>query len=76
MRRQSCDELRGNGHDVTRDEVLADVIARDKRDSERATAPLIAAEDAVTIDTSDMSIEEAVAAAVAAILSKGGRPKN
>ncbi|MAY87655.1 MAG: (d)CMP kinase [Pseudooceanicola sp.] len=70
------DELRGNGHDVTRDEVLADVIARDKRDSERATAPLIAAEDAVTIDTSDMSIEEAVAAAVAAILSKGGRPKN
>ncbi|TMV15400.1 (d)CMP kinase [Arenibacterium halophilum] len=70
------DELRGNGHDVTRDEVLADVIARDKRDSERATAPLIAAEDAVTIDTSDMSIEEAVAAAVAAILSKDGRPEN
>jgi cytidylate kinase len=68
------DELRANGHGVTRDEVLADVVARDKRDSERATAPLIAATDAVTIDTSDMNIEEAVAAAIAAILSKGGRP--
>ena len=53
-------ELDGKGHDVSRSGVLVDVIARDKRDSERATAPLIAAVDAVVIDTSEMSIEHAV----------------
>ena len=34
------------------------MIARDKRDSSRATAPLKPAEDAVIIDTSDLSIDE------------------
>lgn len=52
--------------------VLADVRARDARDSERATAPLVAAEDAHVIDTSDMSIDEAVAAAIAIITSRKG----
>lgn len=60
-------ELVDKGQDVSRDEVLADVIARDERDSARATAPLKPADDAVVIDTSALSIEEAVAAAVAAI---------
>ena len=54
------------------DTVLADVRARDARDSERATAPLVAAEDAHVIDTSDMSIDEAVAAAIAIITSRKG----
>jgi cytidylate kinase len=53
-----------------RAEVLADVIARDQRDSERATAPLKPADDAVVIDTSALTIEQAVAAAVAAIEAK------
>lgn len=65
-------ELKERGADVTPEGVLEDVIARDTRDRERATAPLIAAEDAVTIDTSDMTIEEAVAAAIAAINAKRG----
>jgi cytidylate kinase len=60
-------ELSGKGHDVTVEGVLADVIARDKRDSERAEAPMIAANDATQIDTSDMSIEQAVATAIAAV---------
>ena len=60
-------ELSGKGHDVTPDSVLADVIARDKRDSERTTAPMVVADDATLIDTSDMSIEEAVAAAISAV---------
>jgi cytidylate kinase len=47
--------------------VLADVKARDERDSSRATAPLVAADDAVLIDTSDLSIDAAIAAAVAAV---------
>ena len=60
-------ELTANGHDVTYSQVLEDVIARDRRDSERSTAPLLAAPDAVQIDTSDLTIEEAVAQAIAVI---------
>ncbi len=44
--------------------VLAQVLARDKRDRERATAPMKPAPDAHVLDTSDMSITEAVAEAV------------
>lgn len=57
-------ELDGNGHDVTRGGVLADVIARDKRDVERDTAPLIASVDAVIIDTSDLPVDQAIQVAV------------
>ncbi|MDE9449685.1 (d)CMP kinase [Aliiroseovarius sp. Z3] len=60
-------ELSNKGIEVTQKDVLADVIARDKRDSERAEAPLKPAEDAVIIDTSELSIADAVANAVAAI---------
>jgi cytidylate kinase len=49
------------------DAVLADIRARDERDSKRATAPLVAAKDAVTIDTSEMDIAAAVAAAIGAV---------
>lgn len=49
---------------ITREGVLADVQARDARDSGRATAPLKAAEDAVMLDTSHLDIEAAVAAAI------------
>lgn len=44
--------------------VLADVIARDTRDAERASAPMVAADDATVLDTSALSIEEAVACAI------------
>lgn len=45
--------------------VLADLQARDARDREREAAPLRPAEDALLLDTSEMSIERAVAEAVA-----------
>lgn len=48
-------------------QVLAEVVERDARDMNRAEAPLKPAADAVVIDTSVMSIDEAVAAAVAVI---------
>ena len=57
-------ELKAKGGTASEDEVLADVIARDARDSERAAAPLRAAEDAVRIDTSHLSVKEAVEAAI------------
>jgi len=65
-------ELQGKGMDVSAQQVLADVIKRDKRDSERATAPLIAAADAQQIDTSDLTIDEAVNAAIAFVQSRLG----
>ena len=56
-------------------EVLAQVIERDKRDAERATAPLKPAEDAVVLDTSDMTVEEAVARAIQYVQARfGGQP--
>jgi cytidylate kinase len=67
-------ELVANGHETSHEDVLSDVKERDARDMERAEAPLKPAEDAVVIDTSDMSIEEAVAQAVAAIEARMPRP--
>lgn len=57
-------ELAGKGLDVTLETVLADVKERDDRDRNRAAAPLLPAEDAVLLDTSDLRIEQAIAAAV------------
>ena len=51
-------------------EVLVQVKDRDARDMGRADAPLRAAEDAVVIDTSDMSIEDAVARAVGLVQAR------
>jgi cytidylate kinase len=48
-------------------QVLAEVVERDKRDSERAVAPLKPAADALVLDTSDMGIEQAVARAIATV---------
>jgi CMP/dCMP kinase len=52
--------------------VLAEVIERDRRDMERATAPLKPAPDAVVLDTSVMTIEEAVAAAMEVVAARIG----
>lgn len=68
--RRRFDELSGKGIETTFEDVLADVQARDARDMGRADAPLRPAEDAVTLDTSDMAIADAVAAAVALIEAK------
>lgn len=51
-------------------EVLAQVKERDARDMGRADAPLRPAEDAQVIDTSDLSIDAAVAQAVAAVSAR------
>ena len=61
------EELLGRGEKTAYETVLENVKARDARDSERAVAPLVAAEDAITIDTSEMSIKTAVNMAIAAI---------
>ncbi|NCO87584.1 MAG: (d)CMP kinase [Rhodobacterales bacterium] len=60
-------ELEAQGHEMGLDAVLADVVARDARDAGRAEAPLRPAGDAVVIDTSQMDIDTAVAAAIAVV---------
>lgn len=65
--RRRCAELRGKGQDVTEAEVLEDLRIRDERDMNRSDAPLKPAQDAVTLDTTDMSIEDAVQQAIALI---------
>lgn len=54
------EELRSRGEEVTLEEVLADQIRRDRRDSERTLAPLRPAEDALVVDSSGRSIEDVV----------------
>lgn len=60
-------ELAGRGETATFEGILADIRRRDARDSGRSDAPLKAAEDAVILDTSALTVEEAVAAAVAIV---------
>jgi len=51
-------ELQDNGKKVSYDEVLENVLERDRIDSERAVAPLRQAEDAVVVDNSELTVEE------------------
>jgi len=62
-------ELSEKDPSLTLEQVLADVEARDARDRDRIEAPLVAADDALVIDTSDLAISEAVAKAVAHVQS-------
>ncbi|SEL18997.1 (d)CMP kinase [Roseovarius nanhaiticus] len=60
-------ELTSTGHDIDFQTVLADLRQRDARDSARADAPLKPAEDAILLDTSQLTIDEAVATAIAEV---------
>ena len=66
-------ELQARGADTIKPRVLAEMAERDRRDSERAAAPLKAAPDAFHLDTSDMDADAAFAAALAFIERKGFR---
>ena len=63
-------ELVAAGFVTDYETVLADVRARDARDAGRATAPMVAAADALVLDTSAMDIDAAVAAAIAAVAAR------
>ncbi len=60
--RRRWQELQASGSLVTLEAVTADMATRDARDSSRASAPLIPALDAHTIDTSNFTIEQVVTA--------------
>ena len=62
--RRRHEELKKRGSLLSLDRVLADIRARDERDSSRSTAPLVMANDAALLDTSFLSIEASVQRAI------------
>lgn len=66
-------ELQEKGICVIYEDVLNDVKKRDERDSSRATAPLKPAEDALILDTSDLTIDDVFARAIDFINQKANK---
>lgn len=66
-------EMRARGVEVDFATVLADIHARDARDSGRADAPLAQAADADLLDTGEMTIGDAVQRAIALVEARTGR---
>jgi CMP/dCMP kinase len=65
-------ELAARGVKITREEVLAQLRERDRRDRERELAPLIPAPDAIVIDASRLGVDEVVALMAQHIKARGG----
>jgi cytidylate kinase len=71
-------QLVGQGEAVTYEEILADIHKRDERDGGRADSPMTQADDAVLLDTSEMTIDQAFDAArriVETARARWGNPK-
>jgi cytidylate kinase len=69
-RRQA--ELVNRGEEITFEQVLGQLRQRDARDSSRADAPLLKADDAIELDTTTMTIDEAVKAAIEIVATRQG----
>jgi len=75
----SADERAGRRHEehvakgdtISLEELKKQVILRDQRDSERAASPLRRADDAVYIDSSDLSVEQVIDAIISVLTKKG-----
>ena len=61
------DQLRANGQQVNEEEMLAQIIKRDQNDRQRTIAPLVRAEDALLVDSSEMTADEVVGRMLAVI---------
>lgn len=74
-RRRTLEAL-GRGEQADEAAVLADILKRDERDQNRATAPLKAAPDAYLLDNSQLDIESGVRAAIDIVEAvRAGRPR-
>jgi len=60
-------ELTARGLNAHFDEILSDIRSRDERDASRAVAPLVRANDAMLLDTSDLDVTQVIAAAIALV---------
>ena len=66
-------QMRAQDEAIAYDDVLADILRRDERDSGRAAAPLVRAADAVLLDTTEMTIDQAADAARRIVEAARGR---
>jgi cytidylate kinase len=66
-------EMKKRGELVNFSDILADIRKRDERDQSRATAPLKPAEDADLLDTTDLTIGDAILQAIALVNAKISR---
>jgi CMP/dCMP kinase len=73
--RRRMAELAGRGMAAHYDDVLADIHARDERDSTREVAPLKRAADALLLDTTDLDVEESIAQALSLVGERIGEPR-
>jgi cytidylate kinase len=64
-------DLAGAGHEVALEDLAAEIERRDSLDSSRAVSPLVAASDAIHLDTTDMTVDEVVGE-IAAIARRVG----
>ncbi len=64
------DELVAKGSDVSYDAVYQELVERDRNDMTRAASPLVQAEDAILLDTTNMGLEEAIAAVIRIVEEK------
>lgn len=70
------EEMKRRGELVNFDDILADILKRDERDRSRATAPLKPAEDADLLDTTDLTIGDAIQQAIALVDMKISRRRD
>jgi len=69
--RRRCEEDRARGRDVTVDQIKTELEARDKRDREREATPLVKADDAVFIDTSELPLDGVIERVLEIARSRG-----
>jgi len=67
-------ELKDRGEMVTREQIFETITERDRRDRERDDAPMKPAHDALLLDTTNLSIDEALDAAIVLIKRKISQP--
>ena len=70
--RRRYQEMVNKGMDANFDDVLRDLRARDEQDTHRAVDPLRAAEDAVTVDSTNLTFDEVVEAILRIVADKTG----
>lgn len=58
--RRRAEQLRQTGREADEQQILAGILERDRKDSSRSDGPLICPDDAVRVDTSDMTLEQVV----------------
>ena len=70
--RRRCDEFRRRGRPVVEEQVLAEILERDRLDSTRADAPLRRADDAYYVDTTELGADAVLDRLLVYVRGEGG----